>query len=86
MKKILLVILGCLVLTGTAFGSSTTCPTGAYTLYLVANFTCTSGNLTFSNFGYSGTANPVGLAIPASGVTVTPQTQTGNEGFQFQGG
>ena len=86
MKKILFLILGCLILTGTAFGSATTCPTGSYTLYLVASFTCTSGNQTFSAFGYSSTANPAGLAIPASGVTVTPITTTGDEGFQFAGG
>jgi len=69
-----------------AFGSATNCPTGSYTLYLVASFTCTSGNLAFSAFGYSSSANPVGSVIPASGITVTPQTQDGNEGFQFQGG
>jgi len=86
MKKILFLILGCLILTGTAFGSATTCPTGSYTLYLVASFSCTSGNLTFSAFGYSATANPAGIAIPASGVTVTPITTTGDEGFQFAGG
>jgi len=86
MKKILFLILGCLVLAGTAFGSATTCPNAAYTVYITGGFTCTSGNLTFSQFGYSSTANPAGLAIPASGVTVVPITTTGNEGFQFQGG
>src|SRR6202163_1091708 len=86
MKKMFLMAMAGLVLTGSAFASLTTCPTGNYTLYLVANFTCTSGNLLFSNFGYSSSANPAGIAIPASGVTVTPQTATGNEGFQFAGG
>ena len=66
--------------------SATTCPTGALTLYLVAAFTCTSGSLTFSAWGYSSAASPAGIAIPASAVTVTPITTTGNEGFQFAGG
>ena len=57
MKKILVLIFGCLVLAGMAFAAPTPCPTGAYTLYLVASFTCTEGNLTFSAFGYSGTGN-----------------------------
>src|SRR5258707_4744912 len=67
-------------------GSATTCPTGAYSLYLVPNFTCASGLLIFSNFGYSATANPSGIAIPAANITVTPDTTTFNEGFQFAGG
>jgi hypothetical protein len=52
----------------------------------VSGFTCTSGNLLFSNFTYGASANPLGLTIPASGVIVTPQTTTGNEGFQFNSG
>jgi hypothetical protein len=86
MKKVLFLILGFMILASTAFGSSTTCPTGSYTLYLVSSFTCTSGNQTFSTFGYSSNANPAGLAIPASGITVTPITTDGNEGFQFASG
>jgi len=74
------------MLSSSAFASGTTCPTGSYTLYLVASFTCTSGNLTFSTFGYSSSANPAGSAIPASGLSVTPQTTMGDEGFQFGGG
>jgi hypothetical protein len=88
MKKILFLILGCLVLAGSAFGSATTCltPTAPYTAYLVMGFTCTSGNLTFSAFGYSASGNPSNLAVPATAITVTPQTMTNNEGFQFQAG
>jgi len=85
-KPLLFFIFAGLLLSTSAFASSTTCPTGAYTLYLAASFTCTSGNLTFSAFGYSATANPAGAVIPASGITVTPQTMDANEGFQFQGG
>jgi hypothetical protein len=75
-----------LMLASSAFASMTNCPTAAYTAYLGGGFTCTTGNLTFSAFGYSSSANPPGNAIPASGLTVTPQTQDSNEGFQFAGG
>lgn len=79
-------VLAGVLLSTSAFASVTTCPTGSYTTYLGAGFTCTSGNLTFSAFGYSSSANPAGAAIPASGLTVTPITTTGDEGFQFAGG
>jgi hypothetical protein len=85
MKRFLLV-LASLFVASSAFASTTTCPTGLYTLYLVANFSCTSGNLTFSNFGYFASANPAGLAIPSSSINVTPLTVDGTEGFQFNGG
>jgi hypothetical protein len=75
-----------MALAAIAAQAGTTCPTGAYTLYLVANFTCQSDNLIFKNFGYSSSANPAGITIPASGVTVTPITTNQNEGFQFAGG
>jgi hypothetical protein len=83
---LLFLILTGLMLCTSAFASVTTCPTASYTAYLGAGFTCTSGNLAFSAFGYSSSANPAGNAIPASGLTVTPQTQDSNEGFQFAGG
>jgi hypothetical protein len=85
-KSVLFLIFAASMLSTSAFASSTTCPTGSYTSYLGAGFTCTSGNLTFSAFGYTSSANPAGIAIPASGLTVSPQTTTGNEGFQFAGG
>jgi len=84
--SLLFLVLTGLVLCTSAFASTTTCPTASYTAYLGAGFTCTSGNLAFTAFGYSSSANPPGNAIPASGLTVTPQTQDGNEGFQFAGG
>jgi len=86
MKKILLLAIASFALTGSAFASLTTCPTATYDVYLVANFTCTSGALLFSNFTYAGTAAPPGDVILASGIMVTPQTVTGNEGFQFASG
>jgi hypothetical protein len=74
------------ILAPAAMASMTTCPTTTLDVYIAAGFTCTSGNLLFSNFGYSGSANPSGIAIPATAIGVTPQTMTGNEGFQFSDG
>ena len=86
-KSLLVLIFAGLMLSTSAFASSTTCPTTNYGAYLGGGFTCTSGNLTFSVFGCSTTGtSPGGLAIPAASVTVTPTTVTGNEGFQFQTG
>jgi hypothetical protein len=74
------------ILAPAAMASTTTCPTASLSTYTASGFTCTSGNLLFSDFTYGGSANPPGLTIPASGVTVTPQTTTGNEGFLFNSG
>jgi len=88
MSKFLLLFLACLILVSPVFAGPMQCPAGAYTLYLVANFSCTiNGNLTYTNFaGGNGTGNPTGVAIPASSITVTPITTPGNEGFQFSSG
>lgn len=86
MSRLMLIFAIGMALASSAFASLTTCPTGPYTLYLVPNFTCTSGDLTFSNFGYTPTGNPSGIAIPASAIAVTPITTNANEGFQFAGG
>jgi uncharacterized protein (TIGR03437 family) len=85
MRSFLPITIASLVLSMSAWASSTTCPTGSYTLYLVPGFACQSGNLIFKNFGYSSSASPSGIAIPASAVMVTPITTGGNEGFQFAG-
>jgi len=84
--KVLRTLLTVAILSSSAFASTTTCPSGDITLYLVPNFSCTSGNLIFSGFSYIGTGNPAGGAIPASGVNVSPITVTGAEGFQFVSG
>jgi hypothetical protein len=55
-------------------------------VYLVANFSCTSGNLIFSGFSYAGSANPSNIVIPASGINVSPIVTTGDEGFKFSAG
>ncbi len=82
MKRFLFVSLASAVAVCSAFASTTTCPTTSYTTYTTGGFTCTTGNLTFGGFGYTSSAS--GTPIPASAVTVTPITTTGNEGFQFQ--
>ena len=69
-----------------AMASMTTCPTATLDQYLVPNFTCTSGNLLFSNFGYSASASPAGMVVLSTSISVTPQTMTGDEGFQFVAG
>jgi hypothetical protein len=69
-----------------AMASTTTCPTATLDKYLVPGFTCMSGNLLFSSFGYSPSANPVGVLIPSTVIGVAPQLMTGNEGFQFSDG
>jgi len=74
------------ILAPAAMASITTCPTTTLDAYLVANFSCMSGNLLFNNFGYSASANPSNVAIPATGIGVTPLVVTGNEGFQFADG
>jgi hypothetical protein len=86
MNRLWMFILVCVVLSSSAFASTTNCPTGGLTLYLVANFSCTSGNLTFSNFTYAGSASPAGVVIPAASINVTPILTTGDEGFQFASG
>lgn len=85
MYKFILVVL-CCVFAASAFASSTTCPSGDFTLYLVANFSCQTGNLIFSDFTYNGTGNPTEIIIPASSVNTQPITETGEEGFQFASG
>ena len=86
MKTLLAFVAAVMVVVPSAMASSTTCPTTTYDQYLVSNFTCVSGNVMFSSFGYSGTGSPSGMVIPASGIAVTPQTMTLNEGFQFSSG
>ena len=69
-----------------ASASTTTCPNATYDNYLAANFSCISGNLAFSNFGYAPTANPPTNAIQAASIFVTALTTDWNEGFQFSSG
>jgi len=79
-------VLAALAMASIAMASPTTCQTTTLDQYLTANFSCMSGNLMFSNFGYVGTGNPSNIAIPAGSINVLPLTSTGDEGFQFSAG
>lgn len=84
MNRFVLIAVASLLLVSSAFATSTTCPTGALSLYLVSGFSCTTNNLTFDQWGYSSAASGLGGLIPSSAITVTPDVTSGNEGFQFQ--
>jgi hypothetical protein len=81
MNRFFLIAVAPLMLSFSAFASSTTCPqpNAPYSGYL-GGFTCVSGNLMFSDFQYSASAG----SPSAAAVQVTPITTTGNEGFLFQ--
>jgi hypothetical protein len=58
---------------------ATTCPTGPYSLYIVAGFTCQTDGSIFSDFGAE--IEPGG--VPASAIQVVPLSGPGFAGFQF---
>jgi PEP-CTERM motif len=62
------------------------CQSTTYDQYLGNGFSCTVNDQTYSAFGYVGTSNPPGFAIPAGSVAVTPLTTPGNPGLQFSAG
>jgi hypothetical protein len=62
------------------------CPTTTYDNYIVPGFSCGIGDKTFSDFAYTGTANPPGFEIPAGSVGVTPITTAGDPGLQWSAG
>ena len=84
MNRFLIVLLASIVLASSAFAVPTNCPTGPLSLYLVPSFSCVINQVTFDAWGYSSSGTGFGSTIPATGVTVTPQTTAGMEGFQFQ--
>ena len=82
MKKLVLALTVILASSLVAFASN--CPTTTYDMYLGAGFNCTVGSETYSNFGYTGTSNPPGFAIPAGSVGVVPLSSP--SGLQFSAG
>jgi hypothetical protein len=78
MKKTLLLITFVLGASYSAFAGA--CVTSTLAIYDATGFSCTIGDITFSDFSYtpSGT-NP----IDAAQVAVTPETISGETGFQF---
>jgi len=78
MKKTLLLITFALGLSYSAFAGP--CVTATLAVYDVSGFSCTFGDLTFSDFSYT----PSGaIIIPEGSVTVTPVTSGGETGFRF---
>ena len=67
-------------------GPAAPCQAGQYSSYFVPGFSCTINNLTFSDFSFSASANPSGIALPASSIFVTPITTLNNEGLNFASG
>src|SRR5271154_326791 len=60
------------------------CPSAAMSSYVVAGFTCTIGDKTFSDFTYTPAMAGTGTASPSTAVTVTPLGAP-NYGFKFAG-
>jgi hypothetical protein len=78
MKKTLLLFTFVFGLSYSAFAGA--CVNSTLAIYDASGFSCTIGNITFSDFGYIGSGtNPV----DASQVGVTPETIGGETGFQF---
>jgi len=86
MKTALAFLAALLVIVPAATAAPTACSMTSLDNYLAASFSCTIDNLLFSNFSYSPSANPSGIAIPASGIEVTPLTMLGDEGLKFTSG
>src|ERR1700722_223978 len=84
MKKFLpiLVIAILALIAVPAHADTTTCPSGAISLYLGPGFSCTTGSLTFSNFSFSSGGTNL---ITSTQVTVTPITSgpPNGDGFDF---
>jgi hypothetical protein len=60
------------------------CASGTLTTYLVAGFTCTEGDKTFSGFSYTPSSTGGAPTEPASAVTVVPNTAAPTAfGFTF---
>lgn len=68
--KSLLLMAGMALLGSSAFAS--TCTMASLATYETPGFSCTLGNLQFSNFTNTDSAQPTGDAITAGGITVTP--------------
>ena len=84
MNRLYLTALASFVMASSAFATSTTCPTGALTLYLASpTFSCTTNLLTFTFDGPSSYISSGTNLLPASSITVSPILTQGDEGFTF---
>jgi len=79
MKKLLLLVALTLAVTGSSYAD--TCGAGTFggSSYGAPDFSCTIGDLTFSDFSYTS-------LLPGSSVIVTPTTGGGETGFTFNAG
>lgn len=80
MKKVLLLVT--LLLATSSFGWASACGAGnlGSSSYGLSGFSCTEGNLQFSNFSYTSAGT---VSVPGSAVAVTPVSSGGEVGFQF---
>jgi len=81
-----LLIFAAVLLIATSAMAAPACQHQSLDNYLTAGFSCSIDNLLFSNFSYGPAGSPVGNAIPAGGIDVTPLTTVLDEGFQFNPG
>lgn len=78
MRKRLVFACPVLLMAASAWGSA--CSTGALSTYMTSGFSCTEGDLMFSNFSYF-----TGTSPTSADVTVTPVNDGSNLGFDFAG-
>ena len=69
-----------LLLLASAGAFADACPTSTLTTYLASGFSCTIGDKTFSDFGYTPSGE---LLITSNNMTVTPVNSGGEFGFIF---
>jgi len=78
MKQTLLLITFAFGLGYSAFAAP--CTDSTLAVYDATGFSCTIGDISFSNFSYTPSGS---ITIPAGSVAVTPETVGGETGFQF---
>jgi hypothetical protein len=83
MNRFLLLALAFVMLASSAFAITMPCAPALMSTYMAPGFSCMINALTFSGFGYSGTALGTGVAVPASSVLVTPIATPGDATLQF---
>jgi len=88
LKTIFLILCAGLIAIPAAMAAPASCQTGTFasSSYGASGFSCTINGLLFDTFGDVNTANPNGLTINGSNITITPITTTGQEGFMFSFG
>jgi hypothetical protein len=73
MKTKLFGLIVCMGLAGITTAWAGTCTTGTFDSYFASSFSCTVGDVEFSNFtSYADTVTGGAVAIPSSSITITP--------------